>query len=483
MPSLEEIREERIKKFEELLEKGVNPYRTSFKPTKTIKEVRDAFTEGEKVSLAGRLMSIRLHGKSIFCDLRDTTSKIQIYIKKDIVGEEKFNIFNLIDIGDIIGINGELFKTHTNEFTVKVDEFFLLSKAIRPLPEKWHGLKDIEIRYRQRYLDLVSNEEVKDVFLSRIKIVKAIREFLHKREFVEVETPMMQSIPGGAAARPFTTHHNALGIDLYMRIAPELYLKRLLVGGFDRVYELNRNFRNEGISTRHNPEFTMLEVYQAYADYTDMMKLVEDMFKEIAMAIFGKLEIPFKDGSINLSKEWPRVSMFDALEKETGIDFKAEKDIKAVAKKLSVEFEKDFNDMQVMNKIFEKLVEPKLISPTFIIDFPTKLCPLAKTKADNPELTERFELFIGAQEVANAYSELNDPMEQDRRFKEQSKSDEEGFRRDDDFVIALEHGMPPAGGLGVGIDRLVMVFTNQPSIRDVILFPQLKPEAYQQDQV
>jgi len=450
---------------------GIYPYGGRFDTTSTIGAARDAYKEGANVSLAGRITALREHGKTKFFDLKDSEGKIQLYAGKDLLGEEKFDFLKKLDIGDFIGVKGELIKTRTGEITVNLNSVTLLSKSLRPLPEKWHGLKDIEIRYRQRYLDLIANDEVKKVFKIRAKIVSWIREILDKKGFLEVETPMMHAIAGGAAGKPFKTHHDTLHADLYLRIAPELYLKKLLVGGFEKIYEINRSFRNEGISVRHNPEFTMLEVYQAYSDCKGMMKLVEDIIKGAAKTVLGKEEISYQGKTIDLSK-WETVSFADLMKENFGIE--PNDDTKTWIKKLKakgIEVEgKDIGRTHIIN-IVGDLIEPKIGNhPVFVIDMFKELCPLAKTKPENTDLTDRFELYIGGMEVANAYSELNDPIEQKERFEEQ------GGKFDEDFVKALEYGMPPAGGLGIGIDRLCMLLTDSPNIRDVILFPQLKPE-------
>jgi len=480
---LEEINDlirQRIKKLEILHASGINPYGGKFVKSIDIKDLlqnfEEAVAQGREVTIAGRVMAIRSHGKSCFLDLKDSTGKIQNYVKPVEVSPDSLIIYENLDIGDIIGIKGKAFKTRTGEPTIHVGEFTMLSKSIRPLPEKWHGLKDIETRYRQRYVDLIVNEEVKKVFELRVKMIARIRAFLDAKGFLEVETPMMQPMPGGATAKPFKTHHEALDIDLYMRIAPELYLKRLLVGGFEKVYEINRNFRNEGISPRHNPEFTMIEVYQAYADCTDMIGLTEEMILDAAQHLFGKYKITHGEGELDLSPPWERIPFREAILKYSGIDYKKEKDLRKVAKDMGLDIRDAKLDEEVANKIFEKTVEPKLAKPTFIIDYPAILCPLSKKKPGEPDLTERFELFIAAQELANAYSELNDPIEQKSRFEEQAAQGSGANTIDDDFVRALEYGMPPAGGLGIGIDRLAMLFANCDSIKDVILFPQLKPE-------
>jgi lysyl-tRNA synthetase class 2 len=467
-----ELIQQRLHKLDEVRKKGIDIYGQHFKKSSDIAAAINNFKEGQQVAFAGRLMAVRSHGKSTFADLVDSTGKVQVYIKKEGDADERFALFELLDIGDIIGVKGELFKTRTGEPTVTVKELAVLSKALRPLPEKWHGLKDIETRFRQRYVDLLMNKEVKELFTLRSRVISGIRGFLDERGYLEVETPMMQQIAGGAVAKPFKTHHNALGIDLYLRIAPELYLKRLLVGGYEKVYEVNRNFRNEGISTRHNPEFTMLEVYTAYADYQDIMSLTEGLISGVAASTLGTKKVQYKDTTIDLSPPWKRIPLYEILKRDTDIDFKSAKDadIKKAAEKLGVEFDKTYTRWDFMDKIFEKAVEPKLVEPVFIVDYPAAMCPLARTKKADASLTERFELFIGTQEIANAYSELNDPIEQRKRFAGQAG------QMDEDFLRALEYGMPPAGGLGVGIDRLIMVLANRESIREVILFPHLKPQ-------
>jgi len=470
---------QRRAKLDAITSEGVYAYGGRYEVSSSIKELKDSFAEGKAVSLAGRIMASRLHGKSLFYDIKDVSGKIQAYFKQDIVGEKQFDFTKNLDIGDFIGIKGDTFKTRTGEPTVIVKEYRILSKSLRPLPEKWHGLKDVETRLRQRYVDLVMSDESKNTFITRSKIVSYIRRFLDEKAFLEVETPMIQSIPGGAAGKPFKTYHEALGIDLYLRIAPELFLKRLLVGGLDKVYEINRNFRNEGISVRHNPEFTMLEVYEAYSDCEGMMKLTEDLVKGLAKDVLGHTELEYQGKKIDLSK-WERVSFAELMKEQFGIT-PADKpnDWLKKLKSKGIEIDgKDISRTQLINIVGE-LVEPKAGNhPVFVVDMFREMCPLAKTKPGNPELTDRFELYMGGMEIANAYSELNDPIEQRKRFEDEFAGKVKGKGAiDEDFVRALEYGMPPAGGLGIGIDRLVMILTNSSTIRDVILFPQLKPEA------
>jgi lysyl-tRNA synthetase class 2 len=490
MEEINDLIEQRIKKLEELRQSGIEPFNGSFyaedhaadllnKLDSVAKETLEA--NPVSCSLAGRIISMRDFGKAAFAHVQDATGKIQVYFRKDMLGE-KYLLIKKLDIGDIIGLKGKLFRTKTNELTVEVDDLVFLTKSLRPLPEKWHGLKDIETRYRQRYVDLIVNPEVRQVFVKKSIIIKAIRDFLESKGFIEVETPMMHQIPGGATARPFKTHHNALAIDLYLRIAPELYLKRLLVGGYERVYELNRNFRNEGISTKHNPEFSMLEFYIAYRDYHFLMSFTEELITYVSKRTLGTLKIPYGDTVIDLTPPWPRMSMLDAL-MQKGVPqeiFNDTEKAKAWAKANNIDIEKGASLGKILDEIFKEKVEPELIQPTFVIDHPVELSPLAKKKPDNPALAERFELFITSREIANAFSELNDPIEQRQRFLTQveakAQGDEEAHWMDEDFVRALEYGMPPAAGEGIGIDRLVMLLTNSQSIRDVILFPQLKPE-------
>ncbi len=477
---LNEIIQQRVQKAESMKAKGVSLYPSSVPSHIEILQALSDFQEGKTVSLCGRVTAKRSHGKATFLDIKDGGGKIQLYIKEGEISPENFAVLEGLDIADIVFAKGELFKTRTGELTVKTGEFLLLSKALRPLPEKWHGLKDVDLRYRQRYLDLISNEEVKKVFILRSKIVKAMRDFLEAQDYQEVETPMMHQIPGGAAGRPFKTFHNEHSMELFMRIAPELYLKRLIVGGMDRVYEINRSFRNEGVSTRHNPEFTMLEVYRAYANYEDMMRLAEDLVVSVAKAVFNKTVFSYQGKEIDFTPPWNRVS-FAGLVKEK-FDIEPSDSEETMLKKLQAKgFAREVNKLSrtQIAKIIEEVLEQGMgLNPTFVTDYFTHLCPLAKTKKDNPLLSERFELYVAGLEIGNAYSELNDPIEQRRRFEEElgDLTADEKKCVDDDYVVALEHGMPPAGGLGIGVDRLVMLLADQPSIRDVILFPLLKTQ-------
>ena len=480
----------RLQKLEDLKDQGVEPYAGAYDKENLAADIlashgglsNDELAAKEiEVSVAGRVMTPRKFGKAAFVHLQDASGRIQVYLKKDSLGDS-FPVAKKLDEGDIIGIKGVLFRTRTDELTVEAREFRLLTKSLRPLPEKWHGLKDVELRYRRRYVDLIVNPEVKETFKKRSAIIKAIRDYLEGHGFVEVETPMMQQIPGGAAAKPFKTHHNALDIELYMRIAPELYLKRLLVGGFEKVYELNRNFRNEGVSTKHNPEFTMLEFYIAYKDYNFLMDFTEELIPAITEQALGAKKITYGDHQIDFTPPWPRIpfrkSLMDAGVPEEVIRGKGE--AYAWAKDKGIVVTEGMSYGKLLDEIFSDLVEPKLIQPTFITDYPVELSPLAKRKPESPELVERFELFIAGREIANAFSELNDPIDQRERFEEQVKAkeagDDEMHDMDNDFIRALEYGMPPAAGEGIGIDRLVMLLTNSQSIRDVLLFPQMRPE-------
>lgn len=430
-------------------------------------------------------MAIRRHGKTAFCVLRDLSGEIQLYFRKDVLGEESYNLFKLLDIGDIVGVKGTVFVTHTGETTIRVEKWTLLSKSLRPLPEKFHGLTDKETRYRQRYLDLIVNPEVKDTFIKRSKIIKGIRKYLDDRHFLEVETPMLHTIAGGAAARPFKTHHNALDMDIYLRIAPELHLKRLLVGGLERVYEMNRCFRNEGIDTRHNPEFTTVELYQAYGDLEDVINITEDMVSKLAEMLYGTMKLTYIDKEIDLTPPWDRMTMIEAVKKFSGADFEGITDVET-ARKMADEHDVEYGQYdgvgKIINAFFEKFVEENLIQPTIITGHPLEISPLTKQDRDNPLLTYRFEAFIYGRELANGFSELNDPIDQRNRFieqmKERERGDDEAHQMDEDYCRALEYGLPPTGGLGIGIDRLVMFLTNSPSIRDVLLFPLSRPEQH-----
>ncbi len=483
----------RLEKLEELQKNGKDPFQiVKFDNKDNSKDIKDKFVdpvEGEEekiveVSIAGRLMAKRGHGKASFCDLQDMYGRIQIYVKMDEVGSEAYEEFKKYDVGDIIGIKGNVFKTHMGEISIKVKEITLLTKSLRPLPEKYHGLKDVALRYRQRYVDLIMNNEVKDTFFKRSAIIKGIRKYLDDQGYLEVDTPILNTIAGGAAARPFITHHNTLDIDMYLRIAPELYLKRLIVGGFHKVYEMGRLFRNEGMDIKHNPEFTTIELYSAYEDYHDMMNITEGMISTLAKDVCGDTKIDYQGTMIDLTPGWKRISMIDAIKEVTGADFNnantAEEAI-ALAKSVGVNVEGSPVRGHVINLVFEEKVEETLIQPTFIIDYPIEISPLTKKKPSDPRLVERFELFIGGREYANAYSELNDPLDQKERFMaqmaEREAGNEEANMIDDDFVQSLEYGMPPTGGLGIGVDRLIMLLTNSYSIRDVLLFPTMKPLA------
>jgi len=476
----EDQRDQRLRKLGALQDKGIEPYGRRYAKEQSVAECRALYDErGDEtpVRTAGRIVAQRDFGKAAFLNLKDRSGVVQVYIRKNVVGDEAFEVYGLLDIGDVVGVEGKLGKTRTGELTIFVERFTPLSKALRPLPEKWHGLRDVETRYRQRYLDLIANDEARATFLARSRVIAAVRRCLEGQGFLEVETPMMQQLAGGAAARPFVTHHNALGVDLYLRISPELYLKRLLVGDLERVYEINRNFRNEGISTEHNPEFTMLEVYQAYGDYEVMMALAESIVGAAAAELGLGESVPYgPDGRpVRLAPPWPRITYHEGVRRYAGVDPADAAAVRAKARELEVD-ERALPDYVVLNEVFERTVEPAMWDVTFIHDYPAALCPLAKTKPGDPTLAERFEIFGVGMELGNAYSELNDPLEQAEKFRAQLGHDETGMKQiDEDYVTALEHAMPPAGGLGIGIDRLVMLLTNSPSIRDVILFPMLRP--------
>lgn len=483
---LNEILKVRRKKLAELQNSGKDPFKiVKYDVTHSTKYIVDNFEamEGSVVSIAGRLMSKRGMGKVGFCDVRDRDGKIQIYVKIDDVGEETYEDFKKFDIGDIVGVEGEVFRTKKGEISVKVQKIKLLSKSLQPLPEKWHGLKDVDLRYRQRYVDLIVNPGVRNTFIMRSKIIKAIRKFLDDRGFLEVETPLLNIIPGGAAAKPFITHHNTLDIDMYLRIAPELYLKRLIVGGLEKVYEMGRMFRNEGMSVKHNPEFTLMEVYEAYTDYKGMMDLTEQLISTVAQEVLGTTKVVYQGQEIDLTPPWNRMTMVEAVEKYSGVNFDnitSDEEARNIAKEKKVHIEGNLTKGEVLNLMFEEFAEEHLVQPTFIMDYPVEVSPLTKRKPDMPSFTERFELFITSREMANAYSELNDPLDQKERFLDQvakrEAGDEEANMMDDDYITALEYGMPPTGGLGIGIDRLVMLLTDSYSIRDVLLFPTMKPK-------
>jgi lysyl-tRNA synthetase class 2 len=481
---LERITEQRLDSLSRIRARGIDPYPHSYHPSHTIREAITLFEQqGENpqdISLAGRIMSKRSIGKMSFLDIRDSSGKIQLSLRYDILGRERYEFLQDIDIGDIIGAEGKLFRTKAGELTLEVSDFAMLCKSLRPLPEKWHGLADVEKRYRQRYLDLISNEESKSIFILRSKVITAIRSFLDKQGFMEVETPVLQPHAGGALARPFVTHHHALDEDLYLRIALELHLKRLVVGGFDKVYEMGRAFRNEGISVRHNPEFTLLECYQAYSDYNDMMRLVEEMLMHIAKEVLGNTKLACNGKTIDLGLPWQRLYLREAIKEYCGIDFEDYPDAASLRTRmaeLGMEVQPTKGRGRLIDELISTFVEPNLIQPTFLLDYPVEMSPLAKRKRGDDRLVERFEGFVAGMEVANAFTELNDPLEQRERFRQQLKervADEEVEIADEDFLQALEYGMPPTGGLGIGIDRLVMLLTGQQSVREVILFPQLK---------
>ncbi|MBT8373314.1 MAG: lysine--tRNA ligase [Deltaproteobacteria bacterium] len=480
----------RRKKLQDLKEKKIDLFPNDFKVLHTVSGIQRAIKESEEqisdnkpiFIVAGRMMAINKFGKTAFIRFKDRTGQLQAYVRKDHIGDMAYDIFKQLDIGDFIGLSGGMFKTKTGEWTLLVKKLKLISKATRPLPEKFHGLKDPEKRYRRRYLDLIVNPEIREIFLKRSKIIHEIRAFFLKRDFLEVETPMMQPIAGGAEAAPFKTHHNALGMDLFLRIAPELYLKRLVVGGFERVFEINRNFRNEGVSTQHNPEFTMIEFYQAYATYEDLMDLTQEMFATVAKKVIGSALIEYQGGSIDLEGKWERIDLLKSLEEIGQIDSNLLNDRKGLlsfASSKGIQIKKSGNLGKVITKLFDVLVEPKLIQPTFITGYPVEVSPLSRRNDKDPAITDRFELFIAGREIANGFSELNDPVDQKERFLQQvaslNEGNEEAHRMDDDYIEAMEYGMPPTAGEGIGIDRFVMLLTDAVSIREVILFPQMKP--------
>ncbi len=484
-----ELIEQRKKKLYEIRDIGLNPFPNDFKPLHQAANILSSYSRfseedlknlNDEFAISGRVVAIRDFGKSSFLHVMDRTGKVQAYIRKDVAGDENFKFFkDYIDIGDFVGIKGDLFKTKTGELTLSVKELKLITKSLRPLPEKWHGLRDVEIRYRQRYLDLISNPEIKDIFLKRSRIIKLIRRFLDEREFIEVETPILHAVAGGAAARPFKTHHNSLDMELFLRIAPELYLKRLVVGGIERVYEIGRMFRNEGISTQHNPEFTMLEFYQAYATYEELMDLTEEMISSVTETILGVHEFKYGDIVINVKRPWKRINILESLGHKFGDEiFQNDEKLFERADSFGISHKRIRG--KAILEIFEHSIVPEIIHPTFVYGFPLDVSPLARKNDRIPEIADRFELYIAGREVANAFSELNDPIDQNERFKKQlelkAKGEEEVHEMDEDYIMALEHGMPPTAGAGIGVDRLVMFLTNSPSIREVIFFPHLKPE-------
>ncbi|MFE6798289.1 lysine--tRNA ligase [Paenibacillus chitinolyticus] len=489
---LNELLQIRRDKLDELRGLGVDPFGDKYVRTHTAKQILDAYEETPKeeleqqtveVSIAGRIMQKRAMGKASFAHLQDITGKIQIYVRQDALGDTKYSAFDLLDIGDMLGVKGTVFKTKTGETSIKVQELEVLTKSLLPLPEKYHGLKDVETRYRQRYVDLIMNQEVKETFILRSRIIQSMRRYLDGLGYLEVETPTLHAIAGGAAARPFITHHNALDMQLYMRIAIELHLKRLIVGGLEKVYEIGRVYRNEGISTRHNPEFTMIELYEAYADYKDIMALTENMVAHIAQEVLGTTTVQYQGHEVNLAPSWKRISMVDAIKEVVGVDFSvhmSNEEAQRLAKEHKVPVEPHMTFGHIVNQFFETFVEETLIQPTFIYGHPLEISPLAKKNPEDPRFTDRFELFIVAREHANAFTELNDPIDQRQRFEaqllEREHGNDEAHEMDDDFIRALEYGMPPTGGLGIGIDRLVMLLTNAPSIRDVLLFPHMREQ-------
>ena len=485
---INEVLRVRREKLSKLQAENANPFDiTSYDRENMTEEIRSNYDnfEGKNVSVAGRLMSKRVMGKMSFADLADRSGKIQLCVKRDELGDEEYKIYKKYDIGDIVGVKGEVFTTQKGEISIRAKEITLLSKSLRPLPEKYHGLTNTDLRYRQRYVDLIMNPEVRRTFELRSRIISTIRSYLDERGYMEVETPILNTIPGGAAARPFITHHNTLDIDMYMRIAPELYLKRLIVGGFEKVYEMGRLFRNEGMDVKHNPEFTTIEIYEAYTDYVGMMNLTENLIRHVAETVLGTTKITYQGEEVDLGSPWERMTMLESIKKYTGADFAATKtaeEAEALAKSIGIEFEEDAPKLsrgEIISLAFEEKVEEQLVQPTFIYEYPVEISPLAKRYADNPDFTERFEVFITRREFGNAFSELNDPIDQKERFIKQvekrEQGDDEANMMDEDYVTALEYGLPPTGGLGIGIERLVMLLTDSSSIRDVLLFPTMKP--------
>lgn len=492
--SVQNLRNTRIQKLNDLVDKGINPYPYTYDRTMSAKDLHEKYKDlkagielYDYYNVAGRIMAIRNSG--MFIDLMDSTGKIQIFIHKENVSEEKMAILKLLDIGDIIGASGTIRRTPRGELSLKVKDFKILSKSLLPLPEKWHGLTDVETRYRQRYVDMIMNDEVRNTFVKRSQIIQAIREYLNNLGFLEVETPMLQTIAGGAAARPFTTHHNALDMPMFLRVAPELHLKRLMVGGLsEKIYEINRNFRNEGISPKHNPEFTMLELYEAYVDYNEMMILTENLVSSVAQKVLGTMVINYQGQEINLTPPWDRQTMIGAIKKYTGIDFSeliSQPEAAEEAKNMGVEVEDNDTWGKILDKVFEEKVEPNLIQPIHIIDYPRDISPLSKTHRDNSRLVERFESRVNGWEISNAFSELNDPIDQRRRFEQQYQAktagDDEAHEIDEDYIQALEYGLPPTGGMGMGIDRVVMLLTDSASIRDVIAFPTMRSKHHHEE--
>lgn len=493
MEDLNEILAQRRAKLSELRDLGINPYANDFPVSHTSAEIIVAHENDDGADLekcnasyvvAGRIMARRNFGKAAFVQIQDRKGRLQVYVGRDNVGEDSFAVFRKLDIGDVVGFSGKPFRTKTNELSLRADSLRLLTKSLQVLPEKWHGLTDVETRYRQRYLDMIVNPGVREVFLKRSKIIGLIRDFMVKHDFLEVETPMMQPIAGGATAKPFTTHHNTLKMDLFLRIAPELYLKRLVIGGFERVFEINRNFRNEGISIQHNPEFTMMEFYRAYATYHDLMDFTEELICHVSREVVGGLVIPYGDNEVDLTPPWDRLTVKEAIVKYGQIDpaiLENRADALAYADRLGLELDRNIGYGKLLTELFDEVAEPKLWNPTFVTEYPTEVSPLSRKNEENPEVVDRFELFVVGRELANAFSELNDPMDQKERFlkqlEEKEAGDEEAHAMDEDYIRALEYGMPPTAGEGIGIDRLIMLLTDSASIRDVILFPQLRPES------